>query len=69
MILTWWIKSFKTQSKFIKVGFGDEIVQSLVKRVGVGNSLENPNLHFTEQNLVKPPSKPKVLHKEMCTTS
>lgn len=69
MILPWLVKSFKTQSKFIKVCFGDEIVQSLVKRVGVGNSLENPNLHFTEQNLVKPPSKPKAMHKEMCTTS
>lgn len=49
MILPWLVKSFKTQSKFIKVCFGDEIVQSLVKRVGVGNSLENPNLHFAEQ--------------------
>lgn len=48
MILTWWIKSFKTQSKFIKVCFGDESYQSPAKRVGVGDTLEEPNLHFKE---------------------
>ena len=40
--------------KNVRVWFGDEIVQSLVKRVD--NSLKDPNLHFTKQNLVKGPS-------------
>lgn len=34
--------------------FGDEIVPSLTK--SIGHSPRRPNLHFTKQNLVTPPS-------------
>lgn len=40
--------------KNIKVQFGDEIVPSLIK--SIGHSPRRPNLHFTKQNLVTPPS-------------
>lgn len=69
MPLTWWVKSFKTQitRKNMSVVWLWNCSESQVKKVG--DSLENPSLHFTKQNLVTLHQKAKTIPEEICTPS